>query len=259
MACRKPQASGAWDAEKVEILRQLLPVLRDGERVDALAAELGTTRSALLTKAKRLGIRHPRPSSRPWSDDEDAVLRACMREAPSQARGLQQAAAKLGRSVGVVAQRWERLQRRRRARVGDWSEAELAQGISWTAQHGVDHAARRLARPRDDLQLKLLALGCAGLADEDHLLSLAEAAVKLGCEPEELLAAVRAGELSARPQPKGSVLPTPQWTTSELRLAAYLVAFPDRLDLQAADPAFVLRIAFQAGRRAGRQMLSSAD
>lgn len=260
MASDTPTAVAAgtvWTDEKIARLSRLYPHVRTKDELRALAAELGVTDTAARSQAKRMKLRRaPGPGAqRTWTVDEDAVLRQCVEDAGDEPAGIADAARALRIPEPQVRTRWALLERRRAARVGTWTERELHEAVGDRAQGvPVERTAQRLGRDSEDLRLKLLALGVRAEHAAERRLTVGQAASKLGVGVDDLVDAVARGHLSALPATGCPPFPCASWVTTDLRLGAYLAAFPERLDLSSADTTFVLRIAFHAGARVAAKM-----
>jgi transposase-like protein len=231
-----------WTADHRNRLEKLYALADSEEQLAELAAKLGVTLDALRRQAKRQALKRPPVApSTPFDADADAQLRRSVAEV-GPAEGVAAAAAALGVSVPVAAGRWRQLERRRRARIGDWSEPELAQAV----------ATRRVpGRSEDETGLRLLSLGVR--AAQDKPVSLGEMADRTGLGFEQIEEAVLAGELQAARTPGAAALPDRDWRTTEQRVGAWLVAFPHlfgRLD----DPLWALRLVFASGIRVGQAL-----
>jgi hypothetical protein len=100
---RRSIAAPAWSPDEDDLLRE---AYAKGERIDLLAKELGRTEKAAYSRAKKIGLTHPREikggfvTKPKWSDEEDALLRALYGEAPTK-----DLPARIGRSMRSIYQR----------------------------------------------------------------------------------------------------------------------------------------------------------
>jgi hypothetical protein len=245
-----------WNDDRLNILHRYYPAVRSAEELEQLAGRLGVTVTAMKVKAKREGLRRPRQGSRArlLREEDDLVILGAVHD--SRRPDVALLARQLNTSPSAVQQRYEELQRRRRARVGDIPERTLSRAVhAVSCGDAVDDVAAREHADADDLRLKLIGLGVRDQIDAEERITIADAAGRLGVSRDEILQAVLRGELSAT-SPDGSDrgLPDGDWLTSDVRLGAMLVAMPQRLNLKRADPVFVLRLAVATGARIGLQL-----
>jgi len=225
------------------MIASLYPHLETSEQVQALADRIGVVPNALNAEARRAGLtRAQRPSPHVFSGDDDALLRRIMSEASDPVDGIQQAADRLGATRQAVAGRWRKLQRRRRAGVGDWTEQELDQAV----KHGVV-----AGRNRDETSLRLLTLGVRSV--EDRLVTLRELAGRGGWDLLDIQQEVVSGRLQAAKPRQASALADGDWVTTERRIGAWLVACPDRAG-DCADRPWAMLLVFSAGVKVGEAL-----
>lgn len=237
-----------WTADQLDRLRRLYTLVEGDEQIACLAGSLGVTVEAMRTQAKRLGLRRPpQPPAYQFTADDDAKLRRAMQTAAEPEEGLQRAAQQIGVSAAAADFRWRSLERRRRARVGDWDEQELAEAVQNGAVAG---------RDSEETSLRLLTLGVRSA--QDRLIDLGEVSDRLHVPFEKIEHAVLAGELHAVRSRTSDALPDRTWVTSEQRIGAWLVAWPNLLSCS-ADSTWALRMVFACGARLGETLALSAS
>lgn len=234
-----------WTDEQNRVLRDAYEHLDGREQLAALAAEIGVSPDAAHRQAARLGLQRPVSATRRFDADQDALLRRCMRLAETPVQGFADAASQLQISERDIRARWRILERRRRLRVGDWTEHELSVAVKDGQVPG---------RSADETALRLMSMGVRAVADER--LTLGDIAGRLGLPAHRLRQAVLAGELAAVRAPDAGPLPDPQWVSTERRVGAWLIACPDLL-AGAADHRWALRTVFACGIKVGEAMAAN--
>ena len=139
-----------WSASEIEIIKRFYPT----EDTQNIADRLGRSVGAVIERAHSIGVRKIIPHSRPWSKQEEALLRKLY---PDQENTKANIAKQIGRSVSAIGGRAHILGIRRRN--PPWSKKEVALLRKLYLTHQDKEIAAKIGRSRGSVTIKRARLG----------------------------------------------------------------------------------------------------